>query len=83
MSSDFKYDGPGFGKGGAGVLTIDGKEVANQKVPHTTPVALTIDETFDVGSDTRTPVDDSDYQVPFHFTGEIAKLTVELKPSAL
>ena len=35
---DFKYDGPGFGKGGTGVLTIDGKEVANQKVPHTTTV---------------------------------------------
>jgi hypothetical protein len=24
--------------------------------------------------DTRTPVDDNDYQVPFHFTGEVAKL---------
>jgi hypothetical protein len=28
---DFNYDGPGPGKGGTGVLTIDGKEVANQK----------------------------------------------------
>ena len=24
---DFKYDGPGFGKGGTGVLSVDGKEV--------------------------------------------------------
>ena len=47
---DFKYDGPGFGKGGTGVLKVDGKEVANQKIPHTIPFLLTIDETFDVGS---------------------------------
>ena len=26
---DFKYDGPGLGKGGTGVLKVDGKEVAN------------------------------------------------------
>src|SRR5262249_24913160 len=34
---DFKYDGPGFGKGGTGVLTVDGREVASQKIPHTIP----------------------------------------------
>jgi len=77
---DFKYDGPGMGKSGTGVLTVDGKEVANQKIPHTVPVLLTIDETFDIGSDTRTSVDDKDYQVPFRFTGTIDKLTVALKP---
>jgi arylsulfatase A-like enzyme len=80
---DFTYDGPGFGKGGTGVLKVDGKEVAIKKIPHTIPFLLTIDETFDVGLDTRTSVDDEDYQVPFAFTGKIAKLTVELKPSAL
>jgi hypothetical protein len=79
---DFTYDGPGFGKGGTGVLKVDGKEVATRKIPHTIPFLLTIDETFDVGLDTRTAVDDEDYQVPFGFTGKIAKLTVELKPSA-
>ena len=30
---DFKYDGPGFGKGGTGVLSVDGKEVASQDDP--------------------------------------------------
>jgi hypothetical protein len=39
---------------------------------------MTIDETFDVGVDTRTPVDDKDYQVPFRFTGKLAKLTFNL-----
>ena len=51
---DFKYDGPGFGKGGTGVLKVDGKEVATSKIPHTIPFIMTIDETFDVGVDTRT-----------------------------
>src|SRR5207344_2319157 len=30
---DFKYDGPGFGKGGTGVLSVDGKEVASRTIP--------------------------------------------------
>ena len=70
--------GWGFGRGGTGVLKVDDKEVANQKIPHTIPFLMTLDETFDVGVDTRTPVDDNDYQVPFHFTGKIAKLTFKL-----
>ena len=80
---DFKYDGPGPGKGGTGVLTVDGKEAANQKIAHTTPFIFTIDETFDVGMDTRTSVDDGDYQVPFRFTGKLDKVTVKLEPGQL
>ena len=79
---DFKYDGPGPGKGGTGVLTVDGKEVAAKTIPHTIPFLMSIDETFDIGSDTRTPVDDS-YQVPFRFTGKIDKLTFKLGPEQL
>jgi arylsulfatase len=79
----FAYDGPGFGKGGTGVLKVDGKEVDNKKVPHTTPFIFQWDETFDVGSDTGTPVDDKDYQCPFHFTGKLNKLTVEVGPAQL
>jgi len=37
---------------------------------------------FDVGIDTRTPVDDS-YQLPFRFTGKIDKLTFKLGPSQM
>ena len=74
----FKYDGGGPGKGGSGVLNVDGKEVASQKVANTVPFLMTIDETFDVGVDTRTGVEDGDYQVPFQFTGTIDKLSVQL-----
>ncbi len=79
---DFKYDGLGPGKGGTGVFTVDGKELARKTMKHTIPLLMSIDETFDVGIDTRTAVD-NDYQVPFRFTGTIDKLTVKLGPSQL
>jgi len=74
---DFKYEGPGFGKGGTGVLSVDGKELSRQKIEHTIPIIMAIDESFDVGIDTRTGVDDS-YKLPFRFTGKINKLTYNL-----
>ena len=36
------------------------------------------DESFDIGSDTLTGVNDADYQPPFPFTGKLNKLTVAL-----
>jgi arylsulfatase len=80
---DFKYDGPGMGKGGTGVLMVDSKEVARKTLPHTIPALVTFDESFDVGVDTRTGVDDKDYQPPFRFTGKLDKLTFELEPAQL
>ena len=79
---DFKYGGPGLGKGGIGVLTVDGNEVDRKTIPHTIPFLMSIDETFDIGSDTRTGVDFS-YDVPFRFTGAIDKLTYKLGPEQL
>ena len=55
---------------------MDGKEVARQRMERTIPLTLQWDETFDIGADTGTPVDDNDYQVPFKFTGKIEKLTI-------
>ena len=80
---DFKYDGPGMAKGGTGVLSVDGREVARKAMPHTIPAIMTIDESFDVGVDTRTGVDDNDYQPPFRFTGKLVKLTINLKPGTM
>ena len=47
------------------------------------PLTLPWDETFDIGSDTGTPVDDEDYKVPFKFTGKIDKLTIAVEPPVL
>jgi hypothetical protein len=77
---DFTYDGPGVGKGGTGVLRVDGKEVDNHKQPNSIAFLEVSDETFDVGVDTRSGVNDDDYQVPFAFTGTIDKLTFNMGP---
>jgi arylsulfatase A-like enzyme len=79
---DFKYDGPGPGKGGTGVLSVDGRELAKKTIKHTIPMLMSIDESFDVGLDTRTGVDNS-YELPFKFTGTIDKLTFKLGPSQM
>jgi arylsulfatase A-like enzyme len=83
ITFDFQYDGPGFGKGGTGILRVDNNEVAKQTLPHTIPFIVTIDETFDVGVDTRTGVDDRDYKPPFRFNGKLNKVTFNLGPIVL
>jgi len=77
IAFDFKYGGPGPGKGGTGVLSVDGKELSKQTIDHTIPLLMAIDETLDIGIDTRTPVDDS-YKLPFRFNGTINKVTYTL-----
>jgi hypothetical protein len=62
---DYTYDGPGIAKGGSGVLKVDGKVVATQKQANSIAFLQVADETFDVGVDSRTGVNDKDYKVPF------------------
>jgi len=89
LEFDFKYDGlgmatleyaslSGVGQGGTGVLKVDGKEVATQKMEHTIPFLMPIDESLDIGSDTLTGVNDADYQPPFAFTGKLNKVTLSI-----
>jgi hypothetical protein len=80
---NFKYDGPGPAKGGTGVLSVDGKEVDRKSIAYTIPLLMSIDETFDIGVDTRTSVDEFECRVPFRFTGKIDKLTYNLGPEQL
>jgi arylsulfatase len=89
LEFDFQYDGlgagtlafnnlSGIGRSATGTLKVDGKEVATQKMDHTIPLILQWDESFDIGSDTGTPVDDEDYQCPFPLTAKLHKLTVKV-----
>jgi hypothetical protein len=80
---DYTYDGPGPAKGGTGVLKVDGQVVDTQKQANSIAFLAVADETFDVGIDTRTGVNDKDYQVPFPFNGTINKLTFNLGPMQL
>jgi arylsulfatase len=89
LEFDFTYQGlgagtfafnsvSGVGQPAAGVLKVDGKEVARQKMAHTIPITLAWDESQDIGSDTETGVDDADYQPPFAFNGKIDKITLDI-----
>lgn len=79
---DFKSDSLKLGSGGTGVLSVDGKEVATNYMEHCTPITFPEDESFDVGDDTRSGVAllKYRYDIPFPFTGNIDKLTFNIKP---
>jgi arylsulfatase len=49
----------------------------------TIPFAVQSDESFDIGHDTGSSVDERDYQVPFAFTGRLERLVVTLGESTL
>jgi arylsulfatase len=89
LEFDFKYEGigvgalafnnfSGLGRPGTGTLKVDGKEVATQRMEKTLPLILQWDESFDVGSDTLTGVNDEDYQPPFPLTAKLNKLTIRV-----
>lgn len=86
---DFKYEGlgvgtlaynnmSGLGKPGTGTLSVDGKVVDTKKMEHTVPIILQWDESFDIGSDTETGVNDADYKPPFTLTAKLDKLTIKV-----
>ena len=89
LEFDFKYDGlgtdtlkmnsySGIGKSGTGTLKVDGKTVQTITMKKTLPLSLQWNESFDIGSDTLTGVNDADYKPPFTFTGKLKKLTIKI-----
>ncbi len=74
---EFAYDGGGAGKGGTGRLFVDGKKVAEGRIERTMGYRISLDETFDIGSDAGEPVSE-DYHVPFDFQGTLKKVVVNL-----
>jgi len=86
---DFKYDGIGVGtlefnnfsglaQPGTGTLKVDGKVVDSKRMAKTLPMILQWDESFDVGSDTLTGVNDADYKPPFPLSAKLNKLTIKV-----
>jgi arylsulfatase A-like enzyme len=89
IAFDFKYDGLGVGtlafnnmsglaKSGTGTLMVDGKAVQIITMKRTLPMILQWDESFDIGSDTLTGVNDADYLPPFALTAKLNKLTIKV-----
>jgi len=66
----------GLGKSGTATLLVDGRPA------RTLAFRMSLDETLDCGKDTSMPVND-DYNVPFHFTGTIAKVAVRVGDATL
>ena len=59
-------------------MKVDGKVVDTKTMPKTLPTILQWDESFDIGSDTLTGVNDADYQPPFPLMATLNKLTVKV-----
>jgi arylsulfatase len=80
----FNYAGGGIGKGATATLLVDEKEVGQVSIPQTVAARFSLDETFDVGEDTGTPVvEDYAAKMPYEFTGTLKKLGVVLEPEKL
>ena len=75
---DFAYDGGGIGKGGTATLAVDGKEVAKGRVERTVPDPHLARRRARRGRGHR-HAGEPQYDVPFKFTGEVGKVTIDLK----
>jgi arylsulfatase len=75
----FDYDGrPGeFGKPAKVSLAVNGREAGAGRIPHTIPLAISLGEGLDVGTDTGSAVDFT-YGLPFTFTGTIEQVAIDL-----
>ena len=82
VAFEWTPEGPGLGKGGSGVLTVNGKEVARNTMEHSTSHHLPRGRNLRRGLDTHTGVALLEYRYdpPFKFTGKIDQLTFELGP---
>ena len=74
---EFEYDGEGVGKGGTGKLFVNDELVGEGRVDRTMGFRISLDETFDIGSDAGEPVSE-EYHVPFDFPGVIEKVEINL-----
>jgi arylsulfatase len=78
LRGEFKYDGGGLGKGGTMSLFVNDQKVGEGRIEQTQGITLGLGGTLDIGADTGSPVDEA-YTPPFHFTGKIKQVTVDLE----
>jgi len=73
-----------IGKAATATLLVDEKQVAQGRIPQTIGVRFSLDETFDIGQDTGTPVlEEYEDKMPFRFTGTLMRFVAVLEPSRL
>jgi len=76
---EFVSDGGGMGKGGIGMIFVNGGKVAEGRIEHTQCCAFSLDDATDVGMDEGTPVSEDYKQHDNKFTGKINSVTIDLK----
>ena len=80
---EFIVDAPKPGSGGKSALYVDGKKVAEGRIPKAQPYAFSADEGVDVGMDNETMVSNDYKPGQNRFTGKIIKVTIDTTPSNL
>ena len=75
---DYEGKGDERGKPAKVTITANGDKVGSGELPETVPLQFSLGEGVDVGMDIGSAVDFT-YELPFKFTGEIEKVTVDLK----
>jgi arylsulfatase len=80
----FDYAGGGIGKAATAILLVDEKDVGQVQIERTIAVRFSLDETFDIGQDTGTPVlEEYEDKMPYKFSGTLTKFVVVLEPLKL
>lgn len=80
----FAYDGGGIGKGATATLLVDEKQVGEGRIAQTIPARFSLDEAFDIGQDTGTPVlEEYEAKMPYRFNGTLKRFVVVLEPQKL
>lgn len=74
----FDYDGHGVGDSATATLLVNDQPVGKARIPQTVRMAMSFEDTFDVGEDSASAV--GDYESPFVFTGTIENVTLDLAP---
>jgi arylsulfatase len=72
----FTYDGGGPGKGGTGMILVDGTKLGESRIEMTEPNVFSYDDLADVGTDEGTPV--TNYGSSPKFTGKINNVHIEV-----
>jgi hypothetical protein len=64
--------------------SVGGQKVAVGRIELNQPLRFSLDESFDVGQDTGSPViDEYDDKMPFKFSGTLRKVDIDLGPNQL
>jgi hypothetical protein len=82
LSAEVKVDKQGkFGTGGDVTLRLGKTNIGEGRFEQQVAGYFTVNETFDVGCDTVSPVSDQ-YESPFPFTGMIRRVVVDITEAA-